>query len=278
MRSERERAKLPLLPLDLVSASSLGLYLRPHQICPSVSLEMTSRSRNNRVKLVLFDIDGTLIMTHGAGRRAITRALLDEMGVVGPPDGFRFDGKTDPQIVMELLAAADSDKAFGLESVENVCKRYVELLALELQSATVHVEVLPGVKELIELLVSSEAVVLGLLTGNLERGASLKLISAGIDPHQFVVGAFGSDSRARSDLPRLAAQRASSLMGHEPSGHDVVIIGDTPADITCGREIGARAIAVTTGSYTRDELEEAGPFAVFDDLSDTPRVLEAVLA
>lgn len=239
---------------------------------------MTSRSRNNRVKLALFDIDGTLIMTHGAGRRAITQALLDEMGTVGSIDGFRFDGKTDPQIVMELLAVADPDMAFALESVENVCKRYVELLALELQSATVHVEVLPGVKELIELLVSSEAVVLGLLTGNLERGASLKLISAGIDPHQFVVGAFGSDSRVRSDLPRLAVQRASSLMGYEPSGHDVVIIGDTTADIICGREIGARAIAVTTGSYTRDELEEAGPFVVFDDLSDTLRVLEAVLA
>lgn len=227
-------------------------------------------------KLVLFDIDGTLLHTHGAGRRAIRQALMDELGTTDPPDGFRFDGKTDPQIIMELMTAAGHPKANDPASIDGVCNRYADFLSDELRSNELRVEVLRGVVELLDQLSSSEHIV-GLLTGNIERGAMLKLQSAGLDPAIFIVGAFGSDSPERKDLPQVASDRAAPLMGEPPQGHDVVIIGDTPADVACGGDFGARAIAVATGSYTREELEAAGPHATFDDLSDTRSVLDAVL-
>jgi phosphoglycolate phosphatase-like HAD superfamily hydrolase len=117
---------------------------------------------------------------------------------------------------------------------------------------------------------------LGLLTGNLARGATLKLRSVGIDPEQFIVGAFGSDSSHRPDLPAIAAARAEPHLGHLPSGHDVVIIGDTPADVTCGQAIGARAIGVATGSYSAEDLRDAGAYLVVDDLMETQRIIDVV--
>ena len=124
---------------------------------------------------------------------------------------------------------------------------------------------------------TTEAVVLGLLTGNLARGADLKLRSADLDPGRFVVGAFGSDSPRRPDLPAIAARRAERLFGHRPQGDMVVIIGDTPADVECGAGIGARAIAVATGSFSVEALAAQRPYAVFADLTDTDRVLDAIL-
>src|SRR6266566_1352022 len=175
------------------------------------------------MRLILFDIDGTILWTDGAGRRAIRRALLEELGTAGPIDAYRLDGKTDPQIVRELL-------------------------------------------ELV-----------GLLTGNLERGAALKLRSAGLDPARFAVGAYGSDSGHRPDLPAIAAGRAAQRTGRPVAGGDVVIIGDTPADVACGRPIGARTVAVATGSYDAAALRAAGAAHVFASLADTAAVLEAVL-
>jgi phosphoglycolate phosphatase-like HAD superfamily hydrolase len=120
-------------------------------------------------------------------------------------------------------------------------------------------------------------VVLGLLTGNLERGAALKLRAGGLDPDRFLLGAYGSDSAYRPDLPAIAARRAEPHFGRVPEGDDVVIIGDTPADIACGRGICARAVAVATGSYSVDELASHAPHAVFPDLASTDHVLAALL-
>jgi len=228
-------------------------------------------------RLVLFDIDGTILLTAGAGRRAITAALAEEMASHDAFDRIRFDGKTDPQIVAELLEAARHPSASDAEYIRAVCHRYVALLEAELLEGRSRTTVMPGIFELLDALEREAGVVLGLLTGNVAPGAALKLGAAGLDPARFRIGAYGSDSAHRPDLPAIAARRAEPLFGREPRGAEVVIIGDTPADMTCGRAIGARAIGVATGSYGLGELSAAGAHAVFGDLSDTVLVLESIL-
>jgi phosphoglycolate phosphatase len=228
-------------------------------------------------RLVLFDIDGTLLLTSGAGRRAITEALRDEVNNPAAFAGIRFDGKTDPQIVAEMLEAAGHAEPSESERVRRLCQRYLGLLARELERATTPTTLMPGVEPLLDRLERVPGVLLGLLTGNLAEGAALKLRSAGIDPTRFRVGAYGSDAAHRAALPDIAARRAEPYFGRVPSGSEVVIIGDTPADIYCGTGIAARAVAVATGAYSAIELAACGPHAVFENLSDTELVLEAIL-
>jgi phosphoglycolate phosphatase len=228
-------------------------------------------------RLVLFDIDGTLLLTAGAGRRAITRALSDEVDDPAAFAGIQFDGKTDPQIVAEMLAMAGQETERESERVRHLCERYVGLLARELERPAARTTLMPGVEPLLDRLEGMPGVLLGLLTGNLAQGAALKLRSGGIDPARFRVGAFGSDAAHRPALPEIAARRAEPYFGRIPSGAEVVIIGDTPADIHCGAGISARAVAVATGSYSAAALAACGPHAVFEDLSDTELVLEAIL-
>ncbi len=228
-------------------------------------------------KLVLFDIDGTLLLTAGAGRRAIVTALSEEVGDSSALHHVRFDGKTDPQIVTELLEAAGESGPHQSARVQALCARYVELLERELQRPTSRTTLMPGVLPLLDRLEAERGVVLGLLTGNLSDGATLKLRSAGLDPNRFRVGAYGSDAARRAELPPIAARRAEPYFGRVPAGPEVVIIGDTPADIECGGCISARAVAVATGAWSVMDLEAYRPHAVFPDLSDTDRVLEVIL-
>ena len=233
------------------------------------------------MRLVLFDIDGTLLWTDGAGRRAIHRALLDEAGTAGPIERYRFDGKTDPQIVRELLSLADHPRAGDEAMIETVCRRYVGHLRAELERPTQTTKLLAGTAELLEALEAREAAgaaLVGLLTGNVAPGAALKLQSAGLDPARFRVGAYGSDSARRADLPAVAAARASALTGRGFAGPDVVILGDTPEDVACGRAIGARSVAVATGFYDVVALRSSGAAYVFETLTDTAAVLDAIFA
>jgi phosphoglycolate phosphatase-like HAD superfamily hydrolase len=233
------------------------------------------------MKLVLFDIDGTLLGTDGAGRRAIHRALLDETGTAGPIEHYRFDGKTDPQIIGELLALAGHAGARDRACIDAVCRRYVEHLRAELDKPTQTTTLMPGTRELLGALESHEAAgraLVGLLTGNLASGAALKLRSAGLDPGRFRVGAYGSDSARRADLPAVAAERAAALTGRAVRGSDVIVLGDTPDDVACGRPIGARCVAVATGFYDVAALRAAGAAYVFETLADTARVLDAIFA
>jgi phosphoglycolate phosphatase len=227
-------------------------------------------------KIVLFDIDGTILWTDGAGRRAVFQALAEHFGETGPGN-LRFDGKTDPQIVRELLrqagaAEADIDARLGL-----VLDRYLALLREELAERDHGDHVFPGVFELLHALEQRDDVMLGLLTGNIHPGAHAKLSAVGIAPERFRIGAFGSDHHDRPELPEIARRRAEALLGAPVSGRDVVVIGDTPADIACGIGIGARAIGVATGRYTVEELEACNAAAVFADLSDTDAVVRAIM-
>jgi len=233
------------------------------------------------MKLVLFDIDGTLLWTDGAGRRAIERALLDEAGTAGPIESYRFDGKTDPQIVRELLSLAGHSAAENATVIQAVCRRYVDHLRTELERPTRTTRLMVGIADLLAALEPREArreALVGLLTGNVASGAALKLRSAGLDPARFRVGAYGSDSARRADLPPIAAARAAALTGDTFAGSDVIIVGDTPDDVACGRPIGARSVAVATGSYGVTALRAAGAAYVFETLADTATVLDAIFA
>ena len=227
------------------------------------------------MRLVLFDLDGTLLWTDGAGRRAIHRAMVETLGTAGPIEGFRFDGRTDGEIVMRLAEGAGLAPTAVV--VDRVLERYVTLLEDELARPTQRTRVYPGVLELLAALDERADCVSGLLTGNVRPGARLKLASGGLDIARFRIGAFGSDSAHRPDLPAVAQRRAREELGLDLAGGDVVIVGDTPADVTCGRGIGARAIGVATGSYKVDALIAAGAYAAFEDLSKTDEVLDAVV-
>lgn len=228
------------------------------------------------MKLVLFDVDGTLLSAAGAGRRALERALRETFGTAGPIERYDFRGSTDAQIVRDLLEAA------GVEAAE-IDRRQAELfacyaahLAAEV-GAGERVTLYPGVGALVEALDRTPGCVVGLLTGNIEDGARIKLRPTGLWP-RFRLGAYGSDHHDRRELPAVAAGRAHALTGRRFAGPDTVIIGDTPRDIDCARAFGAQAVAVATGTHSVPELRGHAPDHVFADLADTTRVLAALLA
>ena len=227
------------------------------------------------MRVVLFDIDGTLLSTRGAGKRALEAALIEHFGTAGPSD-HRYDGKTDRQIARELMRAAGFDDPAIDARLPAVLDRYLEGLRAELAAAPGALAVHAGVRELLDALEHRTDALVGLLTGNIEGGAHAKLAAVDLAPSRFRVGAFGSDHERRDALPPIAQKRAAALLGRDIAGDAVVIVGDTPSDIACGRGIRARAIAVATGWYNRDALAEHEPAAVFEDLSDTSRVVEAI--
>jgi phosphoglycolate phosphatase-like HAD superfamily hydrolase len=227
------------------------------------------------VKLVLFDIDGTLVWTDGAGRRAMTAALLDTFGGHGPRD-YRYDGKTDRQIVRDLMRHDGHADDHIDGRLEALIGRYLANLENELRDVEPERAILPGVPAILDAVEARPDAVLGLLTGNVAEGARAKLRAVGIDPARFRVGAFGSDSEHRPELPAVAMRRARAALGIEVAAADVVVIGDTPADVECGRAAGARTIGVATGRYPAEELQRHGATAVIDSLADTAAVMRLI--
>ncbi len=230
----------------------------------------------SRTRLALFDIDGTLIRGDGAAKRSFEASLVEVFGTAGDTS-IPFDGKTDPQIARELMRSAGFDDAAIDAGIADVVAGYLERLRGELARGTGHFEALPGVVALLDALAEREEVVLGLLTGNVAPGAAVKLSAAGIDAARFRVGAFGSDAEHRPDLPEIARRRAEALIGMPLVGADVIVIGDTPADIGCARPIGARSVGVASGRYSVDALAEHDAAAVLADFCDTSAALAAVL-
>jgi phosphoglycolate phosphatase-like HAD superfamily hydrolase len=226
-------------------------------------------------QLILFDIDGTLLSTNGAARRAFHRAMLEVYGTAGPIDTHVFNGKTDPQIARELLASEGFANGDVDTAMPRLFERYLHGMRQEIAHPAHETSVYPGVRELLNVLETSDAALVGLLTGNIAEGAALKLTSAQLD-HYFSLGAYGSDSEHRNELPAIAVQRAFERTGRNFSGKDIVIIGDTPSDVLCGQGLGVFAVGVCTGGFTRDDLLAAGADIVFDDLSETERVLDSL--
>jgi phosphoglycolate phosphatase-like HAD superfamily hydrolase len=225
-------------------------------------------------RLVLFDIDGTLLHSDGAGREAIRQALLAVYGTAGPIETFSFAGNTDYQNFVGLLRGA------GL-SQEEIAARLPQAMALYPQRlreiiGRFRVRTCPGVAPLLERLTAHPELEVALLTGNLEEAAWIKLRAAGLDRF-FTWGAFGSEARERTELPPVAVEKAHQRTGRRFAGKEIVIIGDTPADITCGQPLGVRTLAVATGPYPREALRAWEPDFLFEDLADADAVLEAIL-
>ena len=204
------------------------------------------------------------------------RALDEVFGSPGNP-AYRYDGKTDRQIVREVMRMEGHSDEHIDSRMEKLMEIYVEGLRAGAKSGKFSVKPLAGVPEILDALEARDDVVLGLLTGNIAPGARIKLNCAGIDPDRFRVNAFGSDHESRPELPGIAQRRASEVLGLSIAGDRVVVIGDTPADIACGRSLGARSIGVASGHYTVEQLLAHNPYAALPSLADTQQALEAIM-
>ncbi|MBA3582988.1 MAG: HAD family hydrolase [Gemmatimonadetes bacterium] len=222
-------------------------------------------------RLFLFDIDGTLLSAGGAPRRAFRRALIEHFGTDGDAANSDFSGKTDPQIVYELMNGAGFADGHIEERLVEVFAHYLAELERELAVETRH-RLYPGVDEVVPALAADPRVVLGLVTGNVEAGARLKLAHFGLWD-AFRIGAFGSDDRTRDNLPAIAIGRAEAITGRRFEGAEVVVVGDTPADVRCARAAGATAVAVATGHPSRETLAASEPDILVDSLADWPALL-----
>ena len=226
------------------------------------------------MKLLLFDIDNTLVSAPQAGRHALEETLSSLAGQPISSEGVSFGGKTDPQIVEEILAAND----VSAESTARMLPRALEAYAERAQDAIRQdgVAVLPGVRDLVTHLDAHDEVQLGLLTGNLESVAYEKLRAAGLD-HFFPVGAFGSDDKDRYELPPIALQRAEAHTGQRFEGRDTIIIGDTKHDVLCGRRLDVLAVGVCTGRRGKEAFSDCTPDVILEDLSDLHLFVRKVL-
>ena len=228
------------------------------------------------MRLVLFDIDGTLLNSAGLGRVSMQRALAEVFGSPGNPS-YRYDGKTDKQIVRDVMRLEGHSDEHIDSRMEKLIELYLDGLRSGAGSGKFDVRPLEGVVEVLDALEARKDVVLGLLTGNVEPGARVKLTAAGIDPDRFRINAFGSDHENRPQLPAIAQRRANETLGLDIVGERLVVIGDTPADIECGRSLGARSIGVASGHYTVEQLQAHDPYAVFPSLANTKQVVETIL-
>lgn len=225
--------------------------------------------------LVLFDIDGTLLHSAGCGRAATRLALQEVFGTVGMLDTLSFAGKTDWQILLELL----QPEGFTAEDVQAQLEAHGTAVARHLVNVIPQFPIAPciGAHEVVAALNDNPDVIVGLVTGNMASIVPTKLVAAGFDPADFKIGAFGSEGWERSMLPPLALERAKAYSGYDFSGEQIVIIGDTPGDIQCATSIHALTLAVATGPFSVNHLRQFEPTYVFESMADWQAVVAAIL-
>jgi phosphoglycolate phosphatase len=226
------------------------------------------------MRLVLFDIDGTLVTDRGASREAFADALEAVYGYDRDLSVYDFSGRTDPQIARMVLRDAGLDDETIDERLNRLWEIYLAGLA---RNATPgRVKTLPGIVEVVEALAQRDDVMLALLTGNIEPGARLKLAGPALNEY-FPFGAFGSDSANREELPPIAVARASARNGHRVSGADVVILGDSIYDVRCGVPYQATTIAIASGKTPAEKLQAENPTHFFASAEDVEAVVRAVV-
>jgi phosphoglycolate phosphatase-like HAD superfamily hydrolase len=223
------------------------------------------------MKLLLFDIDGTILISGGSAIRAVNSAFKKIYSVENGMDGIRADGKTDPIILGEMFKKS-LRRDFLAEEPNMVFKEYVIYLREEMANSQ-GFRIMPGIPELIDVLSKRKDLVLGIATGNIQEGAWIKLERAGLNSY-FKFGGFGSDSENREQLIRVAIEKGKSLVNHNREFRNIFVIGDTPFDIIHGRAAGATTVAVATGSYSVNDLEKYNPDHLFENFSDFMTVLK----
>jgi phosphoglycolate phosphatase len=224
--------------------------------------------------LVLFDIDGTLLHSHGAGTRSMLEAARELFGDHITLDGVEIAGCIDPLIWHEVARVNGlPDAGANHDRFRQTYHRHIS----ERLAAGHHVELLAGVRELLDALGGIDDLTLGLLTGNYPETGRLKIQAAGLDPDLFTVAAWGSDGQSRNDLPGLAMSQYLQRVGRPVDPKNVVVVGDTPHDIACARTHGCRCIAVATGTFSRDQLAEHEADLLVDDLTGTEAILDWIV-
>lgn len=225
-------------------------------------------------RLLLFDLDWTLIYTGGAGVRALDHAFERQFGIASAMKQVSPDGKTDPAICREMIRVHLKREPRDGE-VEMLCRGYVERLAIEVPEGPGY-RILPGVPELLETLATRTDVFIGLGTGNLEEGARIKLARAGLMKY-FRFGGYGSDAEDRPQVLRIAVERGEKLAGHRFDPGEVMVIGDNIRDVQAGQAIGAQTLAVASGPMSLPDLQAANPDFALSDLSSTDQVLKVII-
>jgi phosphoglycolate phosphatase len=224
-------------------------------------------------KVILFDLDWTLIYTGGAGVRALDHAFEALFGIPQAMKKVSPDGKTDPAICREMIKVLLSrDPRDG--EIETLCRGYLDQLAKEIPNSPGY-RILPGIPELLETLAPREDILMGLGTGNLEEGARIKLARADFMKY-FRFGGFGSDSEDRPTVLRTGLKRAEVLAQKSIAAHDVIVIGDNIRDVQAGKAIGARTVAVASGPMKEEELAKGSPDHLFPDCSDVQAVFDVL--
>jgi phosphoglycolate phosphatase-like HAD superfamily hydrolase len=213
------------------------------------------------VRLLLFDIDGTLILTGGAGLRALDRALCQVVGIVNALDGLGLNGKTDPAIIREVFDA--QGRFDSTEFLDRILETYEELLRDEVAQSDKYI-ILPGIYSFLQDFHSRDDLAIGLATGNIERGARIKLARGDLNRY-FPFGGFGSDSESRTELVRCAAEKGCRHAGRSIDPRDTFVIGDTPRDVHAGRQAGFRTVGVATSTFSREDLLAAGADLALSD-------------
>jgi phosphoglycolate phosphatase-like HAD superfamily hydrolase len=223
-------------------------------------------------KLILFDIDGTLISSGGAGTRALTKAFNDIFSISDGFEGIEMAGKTDIEIMREGMQRHDINPEEWL--IKMMKLGYIYHLKREMNNNGRHTK--PGIKEILDYLKGIKGVYLGLLTGNLEEGARIKLEPFGINPY-FPFGAFGSDDEDRNRLLPIALKKFFDIYRINLKPVDTIVIGDTPRDVACSKPFGAYSVVVATGPYSYEELLKSGADLVLKDLKSQKKLFDYLL-
>jgi phosphoglycolate phosphatase len=228
---------------------------------------------DNHFHFLLFDIDGTLIRSAGAGKRAMERSFETVYGIQNGLRDIQMMGRTDPSILDEAIQLFHLDESQSKK--DRFRDLYFKLLAEEIDIDRPGKKICAGVYSLLKRLEQRKDTLIGLLTGNWRRSGLIKLRHFGIDTF-FKTGAFADDSPIRNDLPNIAITRAEKLIGKSVSKEHVFIIGDTPLDIQCARPSGVKTVAVATGVHTMDQLTDEQPDFCFNDFGDNESFIRMI--